>query len=434
MKIGIRAEDKSPWERRTPLVPDDLRTLMASGIDIAVESSPQRAFEDAEFADAGIPVRADLDDRDIIVGIKEIPADAFRPDKIYLFFAHVIKGQPYNMPMLRRMMVQRNTLIDYERIVDDQNRRLIFFGRHAGLAGMINTLWALGQRASVEGMSTPFADIRQARTYPDLEAAKTAIRKAGRAIESGGVPEVLHPLVFGFAGYGNVSKGAQEIFDLLPHVTVEPEDLEKTDDAACVSKNVLVKVVFAEKDLVRPTDPGAAFDLTDYYRFGKTRYESRFNEYVDHLFALVNCNYWDDRYPRLLTVAQCQRMWAGGNAPKLRVIGDIGCDPNGAIQCTVRPTDPGNPVYVYHPETGETADGFAGHGPVIMAVEILPTEIPRESSVDFSLVLSGFIPALIRADYTRSFGDLDLPPELKRAMILYHGDLTPAYDYLQAHI
>ena len=434
MKIGIRAEDKSPWERRTPLVPDDIRTLIATGADIVVQSSPQRAFEDAEFADAGIPVRADLDDRDLIIGIKEIPADAFRPDNVYLFFAHVIKGQPNNMPMLRRMMAQRSTLVDYERIVDDQNRRLIFFGRHAGLAGMINTLWALGQRASVEGIANPFADIRQARTYPDLEAAKTAIRKAGRAIESDGAPEALHPLVFGFAGYGNVSQGAQELFDLLPHVTVEPEDLAGAADAACVADNVLVKVVFREKDVVRPRDPNAAFDLDDYYRFGADRYESRFDDYIDHLSVLINCNYWDSRYPRLLTAAQCRRLWAGEQSPRLRVIGDISCDPDGAVQCTVRPTDPGNPVYVYNPETGDTTDGFAGHGPVVMAVEILPTEIPRESSVDFSRVLSGFIPALIRADYTRPFEDLALPPELKRAMILYHGALTPAYDYLQAHI
>jgi alpha-aminoadipic semialdehyde synthase len=434
MKIGIRAEDKSPWERRTPLVPDDIRHLMASGIDIVVQSSPRRAFGDAEFAEAGVPVRPDLDDRDLVIGIKEIPADAFRPDKIYLFFAHVIKGQPYNMPMLRRMMDKRNTLFDYERITDDQNRRLIFFGRHAGLAGMINTLWALGRRAAAEGIASPFADIRQARTYPDLEAAKTAIHRAGRAIESDGVPEALHPLVFGFAGYGNVSQGAQEIFDLLPHVAVEPEDVKAATQAAAASDRVLVKVVFGEKDIVRPKDPGAVFDLDDYYRFGAERYENRFDEYTDHLSVLVNCIYWDNRYPRLLTLPQCRRLWSGDNAPRLRVIGDIGCDPDGAVQCTVRPTDPGNPVYVYDPQTGETTDGFTGRGPVIMAVEILPTEIPRESSLDFSRILSGFIPALAKADYDRPFEDLDLPSELKRAMILYRGDLTPAYEYLQAHI
>ena len=39
--------------------------------------------------------------------------------------------------MLKKMMALKCNLIDYERIVDEQNKRLIFFGRYAGMAGMI---------------------------------------------------------------------------------------------------------------------------------------------------------------------------------------------------------------------------------------------------------------------------------------------------------
>ena len=141
MKIGIRAEDKSEWERRTPLVPEDMAALRADGLPVVVQASPQRAFKDEEYTRAGIPLQADLSDCDVIIGLKEIPSDRLAPDKTYIFFSHVIKGQPYNMPMLKRLMALGDTLIDYERIVDDQGRRLIAFGQYAGLAGMINGLW-----------------------------------------------------------------------------------------------------------------------------------------------------------------------------------------------------------------------------------------------------------------------------------------------------
>jgi alpha-aminoadipic semialdehyde synthase len=431
MKIGIRAEDKSPWERRVPLIPEDIRELARAGIQVAVESSPQRAISDAEFRAAGVEVAASLKDCPIVVGIKEIPPARFEPEKIYLFFAHVIKGQAYNMPMLRRMMAQKATLIDYERIVDERDRRLIFFGRHAGLAGMVNSLWALGQRLAWEGLQTPFARLCQARTYPDLDAARNDLAAIAEAIKRGEVPAVLAPLVCGFTGYGNVSQGAQEIFDLLPHEEIVPDEL-----AALPSKvsDRIFKVVFREEDCVVPLVPGKAFELADYFARGSRAYRGIFAPQAERLTLLVNCIYWDERYPRLLTLEDCRRMWAGGHRPKLRVIGDISCDPNGSVQCTVKPTDPGNPMYVYEPETGRVVDGVAGQGPVVMAVEILPAEIPREASIHFSGVLKGYMQALAEADFSAPFETLQLPAELKRALILHQGDLTPDYRHLQAHM
>ena len=68
---------------------------------------------------------------------------------------------------------------------------------------------------------------------------------------------------------------------------------------------------------------------------------------------------------------------------------------------------------------------------VIMAVDILPSELPREASADFSQVLKPFIPALARCDYSAPFEECDLPPEIKRAVIVYQGQLTPDYQYIQ---
>ena len=127
--------------------------------------------------------------------------------------------------MLRRMLDLGCTLIDYERVVDEKNRRLIFFGWHAGVAGMIDTLWALGQRLAWEGISNPFADLRQTHTYHDLAEAKEALGRVRARIETEGLPEELAPLIVGVAGYGNVSRGAQEMLDLLPVIEIEPEEV-----------------------------------------------------------------------------------------------------------------------------------------------------------------------------------------------------------------
>jgi hypothetical protein len=335
------------------------------------------------------------------------------------------------MPMLRRMMEQKASLIDYERIVDAQNKRLIFFGRHAGLAGMVNSLWALGRRLDWEGIETPLARLRQARTYPDLDAAREDLAAVAEAVQRRGVPKAIAPLVCGFAGYGNVSQGAQEIFDLLPHEEIAPAQLP---DLPAGVGDRLFKVVFREEDCVATLASDAAFDLADYFARGSQAYRGVFAPYAEHLTLLVNCIYWDERYPRLLTLEDCRSMWTGGRQPKLRVIGDISCDPDGSIQCTVKPTDPGNPMYVYEPESGHVVDGLAGHGPVMMAVDILPAEIPRESSQYFSRVLKGYMQALAAADFSVPLETLQLPDELKRALILHRGKLTPDYRYLNAHI
>lgn len=433
MKIGIRIEDKNEWERRTPIVPDDAKILLEKGFEIFVQSSKHRSFTNIEYSDVGVPISNDMKESDIILGIKEIPKEIFEEGKIYLFFAHVIKGQSYNMPMLKKMIEKKVTLIDYEKIEDENKRRLIFFGKYAGLAGMINSLWTLGKRLEIDGYSTPFSKLKQAMNYKNLEEAKGAIKLVGEEILNKGLPKEIHPLVIGFAGYGNVSKGAQEIFDILPYKEVSPKELAKVAQDKSIDNNVIYKVVFKEKDSVKPKNTNESFDLQDYYKYGLEKYEDDFEKYLDHLTLLVNANYWDSRYPRILPNETVKKMW-DNKTPKLIAIGDISCDPDGSIQCTVKPTYPGNPVYVYDVKTGKAIDGFKGNGPVVMAVEILPTEIPRESSTYFSSVLREFLPSLIKADYNVPFTSLDIPPELKRAVILYNGVLTPEYEYIKQYL
>ncbi len=430
-RIGIRREDLYAWERRAPLIPEHVRELVAEHkLECVVQSSDRRIYHDDEYRRVGIPVVETLDDCPVIVGLKEIPVDVLRPNKVYVFFSHTIKGQPFNMPMLHRILQIGSTIVDYEKIVDDRGRRLVFFGNYAGLAGMIDTLWALGRRLEWEGIETPFAELRQASQYASLDEAKAEIRAVGDAIRTTGLPDQVSPLVVGVTGYGNVSRGAQEILDLLPIREISPGDL--LAGRLPSGADVVVKVVFKEVDTVRPLIAGRAFDLEEYYKHPE-RYGSCFGQYVPHLHVMANCIYWEPKYPRLITRQMVRELYRD-EQPRLRVIGDITCDVKGSVEVTVKATEPDEPIYVYQPEMGTTSAGVDGRGPVIMAVEILPSELPREASAYFSTILKRFVPAIARADYSREFEQLELPPELKRAIIAYQGALTPAYQYLEQHL
>ncbi|MGD2110976.1 MAG: hypothetical protein PVI86_16490, partial [Phycisphaerae bacterium] len=260
--IGIRHEDKSEWEGRTPLVPTDVAHLVKhAGLKLQVQTSPTRAFPDADFASAGATIVENLDDCPVILGVKEIPPEKLLPARTYVYFSHVIKGQPANMPALARLIDLGCNLIDYEKIEDDQGRRLVFFGRYAGLAGMIDSLWALGQRFAHEGFETPFTRIRQAHRYESLDAAKREITDVGSQIRENGLPDACLPLICGFAGYGQVSQGAQEIYDLLPVEQISPNDLPNVPR----SPKLCYKVVFHEKHMVERIDASSPFELAEYY-------------------------------------------------------------------------------------------------------------------------------------------------------------------------
>ena len=426
-RIGIRLEEKNEWEKRVPLIPAHVQKLVDEhGIEVWVQRSPIRAYSGAEYEHAGAKVMDDLEGCPVIFGVKEVPIELLRPGTTYVYFSHTIKGQDYNMPTLQRLLDLDCQLIDYERITDDQGRRLVFFGNYAGLAGMIDTLWALGQRLQSEGIDTPFAEIKHTLGYTSLEEAKSAVRAVGDEIRQGGLPASLTPFICGFAGYGNVSRGAQEIFDLLPVHEIAPEDLAAFGQP---DPHAVYKVVFEEKHMVEPKEAGASFHLQDYYNH-PAKYRSRFHTYVPHLTVLVNGIYWTEDYPRLVTRRYLRELFDRRAAPRLRVIGDISCDTEGAIECNLRATNPGNPVYVYDPFTQEAHDGYTGRGVVVLAVDNLPAELPREASTHFSKTLFPFVPTIAKADYAARLSESGLSPAVRRAVIAWRGELAPDYTYL----
>ncbi|MBW2535496.1 MAG: hypothetical protein JRI55_28645 [Deltaproteobacteria bacterium] len=430
-RIGIRLEDKNEWERRVALTPVDVGKVTARGVPVYVERFARRAYLDNDYFLHGAMLVDDVRPCEIVLGIKEMPIGYFREGGAYMFFSHTIKGQPYNMKMLARLVELKCTLFDYEVVTDEKKRRLIFFGRYAGLAGMIDTFWALGQRLAALGHTSPFLHLEPAHRYDDLEAAKAAVSAVGEIVVREGLPEIMAPAVVGFTGYGNVSSGAQEIFDLLPHVEVSPDELGRYVAENGGVRDKLAKVVYREEHLVERTD-GEPFDLQHYYAHGEA-YRSIFEPHLSLLTVLVNGIYWDEKYPKLADADQLQALFAGGR-PRLLAVGDITCDVDGSLACTVRDTEPGDPCYVYDPGTGEAPSGFEGPGLAVMAVGNLPAELPREASDTFSEALYPFVSDMFKADLSAPFDTVSLPGPIKRSTILWNGELTPDFEYMREYL
>lgn len=425
MIIGIRREDKNQWEGRVPLIPSDIKEIQnQSNIKFSIQPSKIRAFQDKEFTDIGVELNEDLSHCDMVIAVKEIPLDFFEEGKKYMFFSHTIKGQRENIPILKKIIDKKSTLFDYEKIVDNNNKRIVFFGKYAGIAGMIDSFYGYGQKLKSEGKITPLAKIKYATEYRNLEETKNSFKEVATDIRNGGLK---FPVIIGITGYGNVSKGAQEIIDLLPTKEISPQDLIflKKEN---LKTDKIYKVIFKEKDMVEAIE--GEFNLQDYYE-NPQNYRSIFQQYLNKLNILINAVYWDDRYPRVLSCDYIKNNYS--QIQDLKIIGDISCDVNGGVECTRKTTDSGHPFFTYDSKINEIQDGISGKGPAILAVDNLPGEIARDSSTFFSNILKQFIPAMKNDNFTEDFDNLQIPDELKKAIIIYRGELTPDFKYLEQY-
>lgn len=430
MTLGIRREDKNKWERRAPIIPSHVKELKEKfNIETIVQPSDIRIFLNKSYKEAGAILDENLSKSSVIFAIKEIPIDFFEKGKTYIFFSHTIKGQKHNMPILKKMMKLGCNLIDYEKISDSKGRRLVFFGRYAGTAGMIDTLWAYGQRMKYYEIDNPFSELRQTIDYNNLNDAKNHLKKICNNIKQKGFSKEISPLVVGFTGYGNVSKGAQEILDILPVKEIRPKQLEAVYKN--FSNKVIYKVVFKEEDIVEPISAEKQFNLQEYYNQPHL-FRSCFHQFVPNLSILLNCIFWDIKYPRLITKECIKEKY--DKKFKLQVIGDISVDLNGSIEFTEKVTTPDNPIYLYDPIRDNIIDGYMGSGIVVMAIDNLPCEIPLESSEFFSDSIYKFIPSIMKADFSVDFNKLNLPVEIKKAVILYQGKLTKDYQYINKYL
>ena len=197
---------------------------------------------------------------------------------------------------------------------------------------MIGGLRALGERALNLGYNVPFLSLGSAYMYPDLAAGKDAVRAVGDSIRQLGLPEPLAPFSMVFTGDGAASRGAREIFELLPHTMVAPEELPHLP----VDRHQLFGCVVEEEHMAVRKD-GTPFDRAHYYAH-PAEYEGTFaSNIVPYASAIVNCSYWDARYPRLLSTDQLTELKAAGNNRLLGVV-DVSCDIGGAFEMLTHST------------------------------------------------------------------------------------------------
>ena len=393
-----------------------------------VQPSPRRCFPDEAYAQAGAEVREDLSACAVVLGVKEIPVDRIDAGRTYVFFSHTIKGQAYNMPMLRHILEIGANLLDYERVTDDAGRRLIAFGLQAGQAGMIDSLSALGRRLAAEGIATPLADLEPAWRHGSLDEALRKVRRIGQRLADTGLARPPGPITIGVLGHGRVAHGAWDVLEALGTRRVAPGDL--ADAVRAADPNTVLECRLARPDYLERRE-GGGFDAEEYEQHPE-RYVSALPRLAGLLTVLVNGIYWEPRFPRLLTRDDFRTLYGGGARPRLRIVGDVTCDIRGALACTVRATTPAAPTYVYDPERDAALDDAVdGPGPLVMAVDNLPCELPREASESFGTALLPLLPDLVEAHRGGSLAPERLSPPWRRALIACGGRLTESYRYLE---
>jgi len=189
LHLWIRAESR-PTEQRAPLVPHDCHTLLADGVRVTVERSPQRVFTDEEYAAAGCelaPTGSWVDaPRDAhVLGIKELPDEPTELVHTHIYFAHAFKGQDGAGDVLDRFGRGGGELLDIEYLTED-SRRVVAFGRWAGYVGA--ALGVLALRDRIEAPLVPMTrDELDASLASDITPLKALVIGARGRSGSGAV-------------------------------------------------------------------------------------------------------------------------------------------------------------------------------------------------------------------------------------------------------
>uniref|UniRef100_A0A6A7FUG5 Alpha-aminoadipic semialdehyde synthase n=1 Tax=Hirondellea gigas TaxID=1518452 RepID=A0A6A7FUG5_9CRUS len=438
--MAIRREDQSVWERRAPLGPKQVRYLVNKGVKVLVQPSNRRAYPVQLYQKAGARIQEDINEAPVIMGVKQVPIDKLIPNKTYCFFSHTIKAQEANMPLLDALLEKNVRLMDYERMVDDEGNRLVAFGKFAGLAGMINILHGIGIRLLALGHHTPFMHIGPAHNYRNTEMARQVIRDAGYEIALNMMPRSIGPLTFVFTGTGNVSQGAQDIFQDLPHEYVSIKALKKVAEKGMTNKLYACEVSREDHLVNRET---GRFDAPEYEEHPE-RYISTFSRNVaPYASVIINGIYWAVNSPRLLTIPDAKFLlqpvytpWlpSSEGAPPLphRMLGicDISADPGGSIEFMAECTTIDHPFCLYDANQNKEHNSFKGPGVLVCSIDNMPTQLPRQSTDFFGDLLIPHMEDILQSDASKPFEDHSFSPGVKSAFITSNGKLTPGYEYI----
>lgn len=397
MKIGIIKETKTPEDSRVPLSPSQAEQwIREKHIDLVVQSSNNRVFSDDEYRLKNIPVVDQVDDRDILLGVKEVDISALIPGKTYFFFSHTIKAQPYNRDLLRAVLKRNIRLIDYEVLTDEGGARLIAFGRFAGIVGAHNGIMAYGRRKKE-------FELPRLKDLKNYEEARGIYKKI-----------TFPPIKVVLTGNGRVANGAAEVLEDMGFKKVGHRDF--------INKSVNHPVfcqLGPEEYAKHKGDK--VFDRADFYD-NPGDYRSIFHPYYRSADVFINGIYWDKRAPAFFTQKEMQQ-----TDFNVEVIADITCDiaPESSVPSTLRPSTIDEPLYGYNPVTDKEVEPHLKGAVDVMAIDNLPNELPRDASESFGQQFTErILPELFVKD----------SPVLKRATIAEKGRLGEYFKYLQDYV
>lgn len=395
--IGIIKEGKTPPDLRTPLTPDQCVELMDKfpEVQVIVQSSQDRCYTDEQYIASGILVKDNIDEADILLGVKEVPVHALLSHKTYLFFSHTIKKQPHNRLLLRKIVQEHIRLIDYETLVWDAGNRIIGFGRYAGIVGAhyAFVMWGLKYKLFL---------LKPANQCRDMDE----MYQQYRSIQ-------LPPIRIVLCGDGRVAHGAIELFKRLKIHHVTPEEfLENNYDHP-------VYVQLRSEDYYERKD-GREWDKSDFYKHPED-YKSNFAPYYKTADVMVNAVFWKEGIERFFTHEEMKR-----SDFKIKVISDITCDIPGPLPCTLRSTTIEQPFYGYNVLLEKEISPFSQGSIDIQSVGNLPCELPIDASQEFGeQLLRHVLPNLLVEDK----GDI-----IKNATITEDGKLTQKFKYLEDYV
>lgn len=397
-KIGILKEGKVPIDKRVAITPSQVAKIQSTYPDVEVKckKSDIRCFTDEDYLSQEVDLVDNIDDCDILFGVKEVPIPELLANKIYFFFSHTIKKQEYNSELLRNVLEKKITLIDYECLTNSENQRIIAFGRYAGIVGAYNGIWTYGKRYRL-------FDIRRAHECYDLDDMITEYSK------------VKLPVVkIVITGGGRVAKGAIEVMNGMGIRRVTPARFLAEDFDEPVFTQINSRDYNKHKE-------GKQFARDEFFSKPEN-FESDFGQYAEVTDILIAAAYWHPSAPVLFTRDQAiQKDF------KIRVIADITCDIEGSIPSTKMPSTIDDPIYDYDPTQGKVAPAMSDEGNItVMAVDNLPCELPRNASQDFGHELvHNVLPNLLGSDEDGV---------IERATIASNGSLMPRYGYLQDYV
>lgn len=398
VKIGIIKEGKNPPDKRVALSPSQCEYILNNypDVEVFVQASDIRKFKDEEYQKLGVAVVDSVEDCDILIGVKEVPIEQLIPNKKYLFFSHTFKEQPYNRELLKAVLDKNIQLIDWEVIKDKKGRRLIAFGRYAGIVGCYNGFLAYGKKSGAYSLKPA----HQCDDRADMEAQLVNVK----------LPNNFKIVI---TGHGRVGAGAMEIIEKLNLKEVDSPEFLAQDFNEPVFTQLAVDEYNAKAD-------GSSFSKRDFYN-DPSNFVSTFNQYASIADIYIACHYWDSEAPFIFT-----REDAKAKDWKIQVVADISCDIDCAIASTLRPSTIADPLYGYNPIT-ESEDDFMKEGVIgVMAVDNLPCELPLDASVDFGeMFLEHVLEPLTGDDPDNIIG---------RASETLNGELTEHFAYLGDYV